>query len=717
MLFELPGDEKIEGWEIGSWILKDASIPISNSQFDEKTLFSERLVLKDEMGEGFWRELVKKVAELQAERKAKGYERPGNVSAKPVDLETADLGKQPVPVPGNCTAGAQKIKEISDIKDIWKLIADLKWLPGNKISWRPHYAPEAVLTQGWGDQSDLAALAETLLNRQGMVTTRIKVVPTERGRKDLAAMIHAETVTIESLPALLFTEDGNKKLMVFPWCREVEELEGLVTWDGVEKENQGWPQKIKIQVKLELEPVVSQENTGNTRIAANALAGGGSSLKRKWETVFDRTYLSQDISLDAIDIGYTETRKDGHEVIMVVVDGPEGREVGQREVRLDQYIVINERIVANMDTGPSGISEQPVDKDHPITGRFHTLSLNAPDLDPESVEKLDRIRKIKHEKADAPDGLSALKWHSRCIIDRFIAAQTRFENDLAKKLGLSIGRTINGRSILVTTQKADKDADPSTRMDLLYVANDIHGGKAADLNKATRAFNILSGFAAAQFEASAIPEGGLGLFELWAHCPADTQLAFIDHTNKKTFLDMLKEKEYPESMVKYLNDLGGIILFPTNPAIINGEARWGWLEIDPKTYRVVSRLDNGAAGAMLEGIIGNLFEQATSYLVGALVGIDVSLWSVARYSLQMEDYEEICEKAYGFASDFAKKFSVNEEITGPVGWDIGGSPDVELVKFDRYIKFSLDFSGVKASNNMLGFKNGYKDGVEYYFSN
>lgn len=208
----------------------------------------------------------------------------------------------------------------------------------------------------------------------------------------------------------------------------------------------------------------------------------------------------------------------------------------------------------------------------------------------------------------------------------------------------------------------------------------------------------------------------MGLFELWAKCPEGTQLAYIDYRNKREFIEMLKDKGFPETLVKHLKNCRNAILFPTNPAIINDTARWGWLEIDPKTYTVISRLDNGAAGAMLESIIGNLFEQASSYLVGALVGIDVSLWSVSAYSLQLEDYDEICQKAYAFASNFSKSFTVSEEITGPVGWDIGGSPDVELGKFDRYIKFTLDLKGVKASNNMLGFKNGYKDGVGYYFS-
>ena len=729
MLFELPREDKIEGWEISSWILPDVSLPISNAPFMDSVLFSERLILKDDMGASFWSKLEKKVGELQALRAAKGYERPGRISAKPVDLDTADLGKQPVPVPGISSPGAQRLKQVTRIKDIWKILADLQWLPGRPNAWRPLYAPEVVLTQGWGDPSDLAALAEQLLNQLGVVTKRLWVSPTEAGNQALAKMIPAQKVKIESLPALLFTEpNGQETLMVFPWCKKIEELDGLVTWDGKKNEGSDWPQKIRIQVQLEVAPLASQQSTANTRVAASALAGGGSVAKSKWVTLFDQEFLSQAVSLDALDIGYTEGRKEGHPILQVVVDGPNGREFGRQGVELDQYTVITEWVGAHGDTGPWKVAQQPVDGDHPITGRFHVLSINAPDLDVENVKKLDALRKKKYSNADTPDGLSALKWYGRSIIDRFVAAQTRFETELAQKLDLAIGRSLDGRYILVTVQRSDPQKTPSTRMDLLYVANDIHGGNAADFTNATHAFNILSGFAAAQFEAAAIPGGGMGVFELWAHCPQGTQLAYIDHHNKRAFTDMLKEKGYPEPFVKYLYDSPKAILFPSNPAIIDGTARWGWLEVDPKTYTVVSRLDNGAAGAMTEHIIGNLFEQATSYLVGALVGIDVSLWSVSGYSLQLENYEEICKKAKAFALNSIKfgpeggKTSFLDgfiELKGglpPVTDQPSGSPAVAEVSFDRAIKFSLEFDGFKQSNNLLGFENGYKDAVNYYFS-
>ena len=715
IIFELPRGEKSENWELGSLILKNVSLPISGTPYADNVILSERLIIKDDKGSGFWSALEKKVTELQAQRVAKAYERPGNITAKPVDLDTADLGKQPVPVPGASTPGARLLKKIKTNKDIWKQIADLAWVPGRSWAWSSRYAPEAVLTQGWGDPSDLAALAERLLNQQGVVTTRAEVKPTDQGRQALAQTIGADKIKVNSLPALRYSDSkGKNHFVVFPWCKELDQLKDLVVWDGSDREITEHNKSIRIQVGLELE-AISSKNTGAASDAGSALAGGGGS-KNKKITILDKWYLDDKVSLDAIDMGYTEVREKGHPMLRILMDGPMGRQMGRHGVQLDAWTVKNEIITITMARNKIIVQQQPVTLDNPITGRFHTLSINAPDLDTAKAAELNKIRTNKHGDAEAPDGLSALKWYNRGVIDRFIAAQTRFENQLAEKLDLTIGRSLNGRCILVTVQRSDLAVEPSIRMDLLSVTNDIHGSTAADHEKAVHAFNLLSGFAAARFEAAAIPGGGMGLFELWDKCPQGTQLAYIDYTNKRAFIDMLKEKGYPEILVKYLYNCRKTILFPTNPAIVNGKVRWGWLEIDPKTYTVVSRLDNGAAGAMLESIIGNLFEQASSYLVGALVGVDVSLWSVAAYSLQLEDYDEICQEAKAFASKFNKKFSANEAISSPVGWDIGGSPDIELAKFDKFIKFSLDFKGVKASINMLGFKNGYKAGVEYYFS-
>jgi hypothetical protein len=715
MLFKLPKDEKIENWEIGSLILEDMALPLNNTPYKDKTAFARRLNIKDTAGNHFWNKLEVEVKKLQAQRKATGYERPGNVSVKEVDLDTADLGKQPVNVPGICSPGAEQLKALSKNKDVWKIVSGLDWVPESENAWGQRYSPEAVLTQGWGGPSDLAVLAERLLILQGNVTARAEVKPTKQGKDTLAKMEDMDKLKINSLPAIRYTDTkGKERFVVLPWCKDLSDIEDLVIWDGSKNDPYDRRQKSRIRIELEMTPI-SSKSTGATRDAATALAGGGGN-KIKKIVVLDKSYMLDALSLDALDIGYTEVREDGHPTLKCLMDGPEGRVVSKEGVKLDEWTVINEIIHVEMDR-KKHVVQQPVNPENPITGRFHILSLNAPDMYKASASKLEKKRLKKHKKASDPDGLSALRWYGRSVIDRFIAAQTLFEAQLADQLKLSIGRTHHGRCILVTVSRSDNESDPSTRMDLLWTNNDIHGNQATDSQKAIHAFNILSGVAAAHFEAAAIPGNGIGLFELWKNCPKDTQLVFIDGRNKSAFISILKEKDYPESLIQHINRCRDAVLFPTNPAIINDTARWGWLEIDPKTYRIVSRLDNGAAGAMVENIIGNLYQQASSYLVGALVGIDVSLWSVSAYSLQLEDYDEIRKKAYAFASNFNKNFSVDGEITGPVGWNIGGLPDsIGLGDFDRFVSFSLDLNGIQTSNNMLGFGNGYKDAVDYYFS-
>lgn len=714
MLFKLPKKERITDWELSSMVLDKVALPVRAKAFKDPVLLSERLVLKDSISERFWSKLKKKVSQLQAQRAAKGYERPGRVTGRPATLDTADLGKQQVPVPGTIAPGARRLKKAVKKADVLKLVAGLPWVPGRSGAWSQRYSPEAVLTQGWGDPSDLARLAERLLNDQGVITRRAEVKPTGQGKKALAELAGVSKIKVNSLPALRFEDrDGQKHFVVFPWCRELDRLEGLVQWDGSNREPYDRREKMRIRVELELQPIASQSTQG-TRIAASALAGGGAS-KTKLLKVLDESYFEDQAGLDALDIGYTEVQEKGQPALKCLLDGPLGRRPGKKSVPLNAWTVVNERITVSMD-GHSSVAEQPVDPQHSITGRFHVLAVNSPDLDEAAAAQLQALRIGAHTAAAAPDSLSALRWYSRCVIGRFIASQTRFECQAAEKLGLKIGRSLNGRSILVTVERSGPEAVPSTQIDLLHVANDVHGGQATDMPKARRAFNLLSGLTAARLEAAAIPNGGLGLFELWEKCPASTGLAYIDQSNKRAFIKMLGNKAFPQSLIQRVQACRHAMLFPSRPAVINGNARWGWLEIDPKTYAVISRLDNGAAGAMIEKIIGDLYQQGTSYLVGALVGIDAALWSVSAYSLQLEDYGEICEKAKKFALGLSKNFSVNEEITGPVGWGIGGTPSMDLGKFDRFVKFNLDFKGVKPSNNMLGFGNGYKDAVNYYFS-
>jgi hypothetical protein len=710
MVFKLPEKANVDNWQLGSLILDTVDLPVQKKTFKDQTLLAERLPVKDSIARQFWNDLGKKVSELEAKRKITGYEHPGQVTSSPVNLESTDLGKHPVPVPGMIMVGARRLKEAANAADVLKQVAALRYIPGRGDAWAGRYAPEAVLTQGWGDASDLARLAERLLNDQGVITKRAEVRPTDQGKTALAELATLSKVKIDSLPALRFTDkDQLKHFVVFPWCRELEQLDKLVKWDGSESEPYDRRQKIRIRVELALQAVDSESRQG-TRMAANALAGGAA--KNKWISVLDEYYRDDQASSGAFDIGYTETTEKGLTVLKCILGSPLGRRTGEKSVPLTGWTVVKERITVKMD-GHNAVSEQPVDEQHPITGRFHILAVNSPDLDEKGADELQASRTKIHESASSPDGLSALRWYGQGIIDRFIVAQTRYEKKLADKLGLIVGRTLHGRCILVSLQREDTGSDISTQVDLLQVANDIHTVKNAENQNALHAFAILSGLTAARLEAAAVPHG-VGIFELWKQCPKETYLVYIDGSNKKAFLEMLQKQQYPQALIERLKTCRSSIIFPSNPAVTDTGVQWGWLEIDPKTYTTISRLDNGTAGALVEELLGDIHMQAGTYLVGALVGIDASLWSVSAFSLELEDFDEICEKAEKFALSIAKRFSVKDN-SDTLGIGIGGTPSAEI-SFDRYIKFSLDFSGFKKSQNMLGFGNGYKDAVKFYFS-
>jgi class 3 adenylate cyclase len=225
----------------------------------------------------------------------------------------------------------------------------------------------------------------------------------------------------------------------------------------------------------------------------------------------------------------------------------------------------------------------------------------------------------------------------------------------------------------------------------------------------------MAGMADARCEAAALGKEGQGLFDIWDHCPEGTELMALDDTNRDDFVARLKEKKYPKTLVDHFSNLyRKIVLFPSNPAVIDDKPRWAWLEFDQTTFKTVAVIDTGENGALVQKYIGDIYAQSASFLVGALVGVDASLWAVAAYSLEMDDYKEILKAAKKFVNALGNNFGVGVKA-GPVsaGVGVGGTPSVSV---GRAVQFGLSPSEISKGNNILGFGNGYKAGVEYYFS-
>jgi hypothetical protein len=99
-----------------------------------------------------------------------------------------------------------------------------------------------------------------------------------------------------------------------------------------------------------------------------------------------------------------------------------------------------------------------------------------------------------------------------------------------------------------------------------------------------------------------------------------------------------------------------------------GTERWAWLELDTKTYDVVSMFDNGERSGMANYVLGMKPKNAVEFADGALVGITCSDVSVATYALRTEDYADIMQGAEAlafFAFQKVKEFQGNiKDLSG-----------------------------------------------------
>lgn len=711
--FELPEGTEPDQWEVSSLVIPDLSVEVSAEPFEDAMLLTRRLYPEEDAGSTFWEPFEAAVRELIARREAVGRKKPGHLASKRVDLdETQEKGAHVAAV-SLTAAGKKTFLEIRTLADLKKQLSGIRFLPsGGYAAWQMRYAPEAVLTQGWGTESDFARMAEVVLTRQGIVAVRTKCDLTEEGRQALAKLAGIADCSKETLPALRYRDEhGTPHLLVAPFLKDAATLKGFVIAKPGLVIEEDRAERASITVKLLVRPK-GKNREQQLADASDALAGDGDNIQEM--TVLSETYRMSELSVDALDIGFTKTAVGGGLAYQGVLDGPRGRVRSEPDycVNAGDFEVIG-KIIEISDGNGTRTRTRYLGKGAEITGVFHTLGFNCPDLPPAAVQAMSSTREKERQAVTGkPDALSALKWYTRGALVRFLSAQTLNETELAKTLGLVTGRTQKPRCLMVTVEKAEGEAPATMHMDLIHPHNEVHHRPD---ETAEKAFYIMAGMSDARFEAAALGKDGLGLFDIWNQCPEGTWLMALDDNNRDDFVAQLQEKKYAKSIVNRVSNLyNKIILFPSNPAVINDKPRWAWLEFDQTTFQTVAVIDTGENGALVQKLIGDLYAQSASYLVGALVGVDASLWAVAAYSLEMDDYKEILKAAKKFVKGLGDNFGVGVKA-GPIsaGVGVGGTPSVSV---GRGVQFGLSPSGISKTNNILGFGNGYKAGVDYYFS-
>lgn len=735
VLFKMPDDTEANAdWKLRSAWIPELNASVSADEFSDPDMMLPRLVLESGLTDREDREFKKALTAAVKEYRAKARSKPGSHSPLQVSLDQDSTPVREIPVPSLVLAGAQRFAAIDDLDEFKKLAENLRWLPGSGEPWAYQQSPESVVTQEWGSEAEFARMAELVLSRQGYSSERDIVAVTDKGRARLAQRAGLEKVSLKWLPAMRYRDqDDVEHLLVSPFLETAAHLEGLVIVDpGKPAVREPKPASLSVIADV---VTTGGERAKHTADMADALAGGSGKRKTRERTLIRTELDREQLSRGAADIIYAMGEDDKGAFYTAMLDYPGGQVAGIDKIYKSSEIIVQLRIQIRFD-GQWLEHVMPVSERAEITGVFHTLGLNLPDLPTAAVEVLEKARQDEHT-ADHPDDLSALRWYTHGTLARFIAGQTRIEQQVAERLGIIAGRTKTPRVIVLTVFRQGEEQPLQAAIDLRQVLNDLHNGD----QDAQRAYRIASGLQLSELEQVVLGEQGYGTFGLWARAPADTPLFWISQHNRRDITAYLRALSYPENVVTRLEKTRNFVLFPTQPTDINGRKRWGWLEVNPKTYETITVLDNGQYGSMVEWDIQNWFAEAQMHMFGFMVGVNTSIWGTSIFSLQTDNYEKIKEKAEALARsigdsladfnglrtsgvfDMAKR--MDQGGGPPASGDSGGSGGLTAT-----LEGSFNLNGkpggsvmdrfegkIKLGQDLVGFGQGFSAGVDYYFEN
>lgn len=711
VVFHIPEEGLEHQWCLTSPFFPELRVDLDLDAIYTRTEYLAKWEGQQSESDDFEQRLDRAIAEAIKDYQALASTRSETGAGKRIDLDSQAV-KESIAPPPLALEGYVQFAEITALDRLEKILRDVRWLPSVDFVWKHRYAPEAVLTQRWGTEADLANMVKIVLARMGYDPEERVVNVTEAGREALLELGKVDEVLATQLPAVSYLDtDGQRKLIVLPFLKDYAELDGLVERPDEEEYLESGSETLQLAVTLYVKPE-TKDIGSQFKDMAGALGGGADEEAFEEITVFSESLPLDESSLDALDIGYTYSGRDSGPLVTAVVETARKKIIGTESVDTGLYKVVGERIAIYLQ-GQELIHETMFKEGESLDGIFHTVGINLPDMESSAVALLEESGQRLHNRAANPDQLSALRWYTRNIVNQFVVAQSQYESELAEDLGLNLGRTGHGRCLMVTLRGHADTVE--TSIDLLSVANEVHRGE----QEARNAFNIFSGLFASRLESALLAQGSIyGLFEVWAQLPPETDLVWVGEDNREEFLALARDHEWPEGILERLERTQELILIPTSPAFIHGQPRWAWIKVDPETYWSLSVLDTGQNGASAEYAIGEYEQELGTFILGSFFGLDAANWSVSTFSLVLDDYKEILAAAEKFALSLADNYAAKFNIGGlELTWGIGATkPDVSL-PLNHKLGFSAN-DGLKASvsPDFGGFGNGYKGAIKLYFA-
>ena len=731
IVFQKP-DGSLADWTLQSPYVKNLQVPIGTGAFASPEL----LGLKKEIdpADAFQQQLEDAVTASVAKYRSLSQ------GAGPDVVQVSLTGKEErvkISAPPISTYGLKIMAGIETEEQALKTLQTLRCLPINRDGGSMQaygYAAEAVLTQGWGEIGDMTNLAKRLFAKLGYTPEVRALALTEAGRKLLLEQtgIDAERARTVPLGISYVNGNGERRMFVVPFMMDVSGLEGLVYFPSESLEGYlgNNPQTAKISVFVQYVPAQGDGTAAGTSGDAGSALGGGESGESVQEMLMlEKTMPLHELSTDPIDIGFAVIPTDTGSQYGAVIGTPTGDEGGLGRIRVGSKVlgikVLAEGISGNQ---PAFSNYNTLTEGKTLDQYYFSLAINLPDLRTESAAVLEAALKQVSDKALKPEPSSALKWYGRNILYRFITNQSRYDEIAADSLGIVMGRISKPRCIMLTTW-VGKDGTAVTSIDLMQSLNEIHSGEQEKRD----AYSLQGGIYFSMLESAALTgDKKTGLTELWNQLPKGCGFLFIedDEESRTEALAELKDLgNAPLLLLEAVGKAGTLIITPLKPALVNGEMRWAWLEINAQTYEATSVFDNGQHGAMVEVSIKPTTEDWQKFGAGVLVGTLMSITSLATFALVFDDTKILLKQAESLTKmigTILDKFLSIKDMRKDGSLSINPSDFTPFWENDAGNmalgagQFQISVSGWKAgrgkiSQNLVTFKNGYDLAVKLAF--
>lgn len=663
----------------------------------------------------------------------------GSVSTtKRIGLGANENETNEIIAPSLSIYGASKLREIETYQQMVSLMSSLTAIM-DKGSYRYNYAPEAIITQGWGSQWDLANMAQGLLHKIGYQTKLRQLALSDQGRAALSAMTKMNIPDDMSIPGLMYVnENGDARIFVIPFMKDISQLHNQVylrstTNPHYSQEHTLLPNTATISVTLRAKLLKTDQAAITGDIAA-ILGGEEGSDGFTDEINLMHVELPLDkLSLDAIDIGYAKTgQSDKGNLYLGAMNTPNGLITGDTVLDTASYepLTLHIEVTTNGATSTHIVS---IPKGCALEDVYHSIGINLPDLTQDSAKVLQESADARYQAADRPNNSSGLRWYTRGALASFIHYQTAYEKRYQDVVNVVMGRIYQPRIIAVDAFV--RDSSVTTQIDLMSIHNDLH----TEDTELIRSYHIAAGLFASELEGRVLPDGttNFDYLTLWSKTK-DLELVYLVGGDMgSTFVSMNEDVKLPYALVDHLQNTSNMFLVPMAPVLVDGVERWAWLEIDADTYQTISYLDNGGRSSMAEYVMNMMPDKSDmdQYIVGAMIGASCSIWAVSTFSLTLDDYGDILANAYALMGMVADQVDTLmnhlgnveklteitdiDELKEFVADQVPGIMEVKGQAGKVHVSYKIDWQGrgSLSSGHDFNLAQGFRDGITMYFSN